>query len=87
MFRLFCISLKNKIKRIIINCLFSFLQKLSTAIALRSLSAESTDLRKVMAEKIPVEQERIKSFRKQYGGTKVGEVTVDMVKISKFIKD
>ncbi|XP_043461135.1 probable citrate synthase, mitochondrial [Leptopilina heterotoma] len=55
------------------------LQKLSTAIALRSLSAESTDLRKVMAEKIPVEQERIKSFRKQFGATKVGEVTVDMM--------
>ncbi|XP_033221510.1 probable citrate synthase 2, mitochondrial [Belonocnema kinseyi] len=55
------------------------LQKLSTAVALRSLSSESTDLKKVLSEKIPKEQERIKAFRKQYGATKVGEVTVDMM--------
>ena len=59
--------------------LFLFFQKLSTTVALRSLSAESTDLKKVLSEKIPKEQERIKAFRKEYGSTKVGEVTVDMV--------
>jgi citrate synthase len=32
-----------------------------------------------MAEKIPKEQERIKTFRKKFGATKVGEVTVDMM--------
>lgn len=47
--------------------------------AVRSLSDSSTDLKKVLADKIPKEQERIKAFRKQYGATKVGEVTVDMV--------
>lgn len=39
----------------------------------------STDLKAVLANKIPTEQERIKNFRKTYGSTKVGEVTVDMM--------
>lgn len=39
----------------------------------------STDLKAVLAAKIPGEQERIKNFRKNYGSTKVGEVTVDMM--------
>lgn len=54
-------------------------QKIATPIYLRHLSDASTDLKKVLAEKIPKEQERIKSFRKQHGNTKVGEVTVDMM--------
>lgn len=45
---------------------------------LRQLSDASTDLKAVMAAKIPKEQERIKAFRKQYGSSKIGEVTVDM---------
>ncbi|OXU28563.1 hypothetical protein TSAR_005594 [Trichomalopsis sarcophagae] len=53
------------------------LQKLNS-IGIRALSDGSTDLRKVLADKIPKEQERIKAFRKQHGATKVGEVTVDM---------
>ena len=47
-------------------------------VVLRNLS-DSTDLRAVLNKKIPEEQERVKSFRKTYGATKVGEVTVDMV--------
>lgn len=34
-----------------------------------------------MAEKIPKEQERVKAFRKECGNVKVGEVTVDMVRV------
>ena len=33
-----------------------------------------------MAEKIPEKQEEVKAFRKQHGNTKVGEITVDMVR-------
>lgn len=47
--------------------------------AARNASSDSTDLRAVLAEKIPKEQERVKNFRKAHGATKVGEVTVDMV--------
>jgi uncharacterized membrane protein len=47
-------------------------------VVLRNLS-DSTDLKAVLAKKIPEEQERVKSFRKTYGATKIGEVTVDMV--------
>lgn len=45
----------------------------------RHLSDASTDLKSIMAAKIPKEQERVKNFRKTHGATKVGEVTVDMV--------
>lgn len=38
-----------------------------------------TDLKAVLAKKIPVEQERVKKFRKEFGNVKVGEVTVDMM--------
>lgn len=63
------------------NRLFVFLfQKITSTIFLRPLSDSSTDLKKVLAEKIPKEQERVKNFRKQHGSTKVGEVTVDMVR-------
>lgn len=39
----------------------------------------STDLKAVLAAKIPKEQERVKTFRKAHGNTKVGEITVDMM--------
>lgn len=38
-----------------------------------------TDLKKILAKKIPVEQERIKKFRKEKGSQVVGNVTIDMV--------
>uniref|UniRef100_A0A2Z5RE60 Citrate synthase n=1 Tax=Reticulitermes speratus TaxID=60591 RepID=A0A2Z5RE60_9NEOP len=48
------------------------------AVVLRNLS-DTTDLKAVLSKKIPDEQERVKSFRKSYGSTKIGEVTVDMM--------
>ncbi|CAH0388982.1 unnamed protein product [Bemisia tabaci] len=48
-------------------------------LAVRNLTDASTDLKHVLAQKIPKEQERIKAFRKEHGNTKVGEVTVDMI--------
>lgn len=60
---------------------FFFFQKLSSPIILRPLSDAATDLKKVLSDKIPKEQERVKAFRKNHGGTKVGEVTVDMVRL------
>jgi citrate synthase len=48
------------------------------AVVLRNLS-DTTDLKAVLTKKIPLEQERVKEFRKTHGATKVGEVTVDMV--------
>lgn len=49
------------------------------SLILRQLTDASTDLKAVLAAKIPKEQERVKNFRKGYGNTKVGEVTVDMM--------
>lgn len=46
---------------------------------IRSMSNAFTDLKKILAEKIPKEQERVAAFRKKYGTTKVGDVTVNMV--------
>lgn len=40
---------------------------------------QSSELKTILAKKIPKEQERIKKFRKKYGSTKVGEVTVNMM--------
>ncbi|NEU32980.1 hypothetical protein GN156_20000, partial [bacterium LRH843] len=45
----------------------------------RNLSDASTDLKGVLAAKIPKEIEKIKQFRKEYGSKVVGEVTVDMM--------
>lgn len=45
----------------------------------RQLSAAPTDLKAALAAKIPKEQERIKNFRKKYGETKIGEVTINMI--------
>jgi len=39
---------------------------------------ESTNLKEVLAQKIPIEAENVKNFRKEHGNTKIGEVTVDM---------
>lgn len=44
----------------------------------RSMS-DHTDLKDILANKIPYEQERIKKFRKECGNVKIGEITVDMV--------
>lgn len=49
------------------------------AISLRQFGDASTDLKAVVASKIPKEQEKVKNFRKTHGATKVGEVTVDMM--------
>lgn len=56
-----------------------FFQKITSTVFLRQLTDASTDLRKILGDKIPREQERVKAFRKEHGATKVGEVTVDMV--------
>ncbi|XP_011495374.1 PREDICTED: probable citrate synthase 2, mitochondrial [Ceratosolen solmsi marchali] len=55
------------------------LQKLSSGVGIRSLSDASVDLKKIIADKIPKEQERIKAFRKSHGSKKVGDITVDMM--------
>lgn len=39
----------------------------------------SDSLREVLATKIPVEQERVKKFRKEHGAFKIGETTIDMM--------
>jgi len=43
------------------------------------VSSDSTDLKKVMAEKIPAFQEEVKKFRKDHGNKVIGEITVDQV--------
>ncbi len=57
------------------------MQKVLPAVitCVRHASGDSTDLKGILADKIPKEQARIKDFRKSHGATKVGEVTVDMV--------
>lgn len=37
------------------------------------------NLKDVLADLIPKEQSRIKSFKQQYGKTNIGQITVDMV--------
>ncbi|XP_026275789.1 probable citrate synthase 2, mitochondrial [Frankliniella occidentalis] len=49
------------------------------SILLRNLSDASTDLKSVLEKKIPAEQERVKTFRKEFGNKVVGDVTVDMM--------
>lgn len=41
--------------------------------------SDHTDLKDVLANKVPYEQERVKKFRKEQGNVKIGEITVDMV--------
>jgi len=40
--------------------------------------SEQTDLKEILTNKIAVEQERVKKFRKECGNVKIGEITVDM---------
>jgi citrate synthase len=49
------------------------------AVSTRFASSDSTDLRKVMSEKIPVFQEEVKKFRKDHGNKVIGEITVDQL--------
>lgn len=65
------------------NSQFIYLQKVCPLAAVTSrahYSTENTDLRDVMAQKVPIVQEDVKAFRQKYGKTKVGEITVDMVR-------
>ncbi|KAG6795803.1 citrate synthase 2, mitochondrial [Apis mellifera caucasica] len=55
------------------------IQKITSTVFLRSLSDSSTDLKKILAEKIPKHLEVVKKFRKEHGSAVVGEVTVDMM--------
>lgn len=60
---------------------FEHFQKTLPALTtfVRNASGDKS-LKEVLAEKIPAEQENVKAFRKSHGATKVGEVTVDMVR-------
>jgi len=49
------------------------------ATRVQQYSSESTDLREILANKIPEVQSEVKAFRKEHGNTKVGEITVDMM--------
>uniref|UniRef100_A0A2I3ST42 Uncharacterized protein n=1 Tax=Pan troglodytes TaxID=9598 RepID=A0A2I3ST42_PANTR len=42
-------------------------------------SASSTNLKDILADLIPKEQARIKTFRQQHGKKVVGQITVDMM--------
>merc|ERR1712179_314071 len=59
--------------------LFAGQQKLVAASAQACNASTSTDLKTVLAEKIPPFQEEVKAFRKQHGNTKIGEITIDML--------
>merc|ERR1712027_288678 len=59
--------------------LFAGQQKLVAASAQACNASTSTDLKAVLAEKIPPFQEEVKAFRKQHGNTKIGEITIDML--------
>ncbi|XP_011781499.1 PREDICTED: citrate synthase, mitochondrial isoform X1 [Colobus angolensis palliatus] len=48
-------------------------------LAARHASASSTNLKDILADLIPKEQARIKTFRQQHGKTVVGQITVDMM--------
>ncbi|KAI4798899.1 hypothetical protein KUCAC02_020417 [Chaenocephalus aceratus] len=47
--------------------------------AARNASASTTNLKDILADLIPKEQTRIKSFKQQYGKTNIGQINVDMV--------
>jgi len=53
-------------------------QKFNQVITVVGVRYESTNLKEVLARKIPIEQDNVKNFRKEHGATKIGEVTVDM---------
>lgn len=46
-----------------------------------STSDYSTNLKEVLAKKIPTHNKKVVEFRKAYGGTVIQEITVDMVKL------
>ncbi|XP_057559715.1 citrate synthase, mitochondrial [Hippopotamus amphibius kiboko] len=48
-------------------------------LAARHASASSTNLKDILADLIPKEQAKIKTFRQQHGKTVVGQITVDMM--------
>lgn len=50
-----------------------------TVTSTRLCSSNSTDLRKVLSDKIPVFQEEVKAFRKNHGNKVIGEITVDQL--------
>jgi len=45
----------------------------------RGYVSASNDLKEVLSQQIPAKQDEIKNFRKEFGGCKVGEVTMDMM--------
>lgn len=51
---------------------------LAAAVANLQQRQASTDLRSVVAEKIPAQQERLKAIKKAHAGTVIGDVTVGM---------
>lgn len=53
-------------------------QKFNQVVTVVGVRYESTNLKEVLAKKIPIEQDNVKNFRKEHGNTKIGEVTVDM---------
>jgi len=59
--------------------LFRASKNYGSEIARRSISAESTNLRDILTDIVPKEQTKVKEFRKAYGSTVVGEVTIDMM--------
>jgi len=65
-----------------VNRLVSGHQKLAapvTQVISSRNASDSTDLKAVMAEKIPKVQEEVKAFRKSHGNVKIGEITVDQL--------
>ncbi|CAF3403765.1 unnamed protein product [Rotaria socialis] len=44
-----------------------------------SASTQTTDLKEVLRELIPKEQERVAAFKKKHNNTPIGQVTVDMI--------
>lgn len=56
-------------------------QRLPAALCMssRNISADSTDLKAVLADRIASERVRVKEFRQKCGSQVVGEVTVDMM--------
>lgn len=60
-----------------------WLMRLSPGLFLTKFSTFQ-NLKDVLANKIPEKQKEVKEFRSKHGNTKVGEITVDMVRPSTF---
>nr|XP_009861735.1 citrate synthase, mitochondrial-like [Ciona intestinalis] len=69
-------AFRNSIQKV-----FPNLQSLNRGLAVgsRRYVSASTDLKEVLAAKIPEKQSEIKEFKKEFGGAKVGDVSVDMM--------